>query len=203
MSGIGPLWRVAVSLASLALVAGRFVLGLTRPDHGHAPEGETMAHGEEGTVPTDVEAALAEPAMLLGHVLSRLYAAFGEREEGAVYDARAEVATGPALEALYLEKRAAMFDDPAGTIHGAPAGTTQSVHGIEVLDVEAAEQGGAVVLDGRWRVFGAVGHEDHVHVRGPAYAARLAVERTDGGWRLTGFTLTEVERPEGSADRGS
>jgi hypothetical protein len=184
-----------VGIASLALVAGLFVLGLTRPEHAHGPEGGAMVHGATGAVPGDAEAALADPAALLGHVLSRLYLAFGEREEDAIYDALAEVAAGPALETLYLEKRAALFDDPAGA--------TQAVHGIDVLDVEAAERDGAILLYGRWRVLGAVGHEDHVHVRGHAYAARLTLERTDVGWRLTGFALIEVERRGAPSGRGS
>lgn len=181
--------RAAVGVGALVLVVGLAVLGLTRPDlvgHGAADHG---FHGGplEGPSP---QAARADPAVLLAHVLGRVYAAFGLREEGAVYDALAGVAAGDVLEALYLERRAVLTAAPEG-------GGTQELHGIEVVRAEAEERGGVFRIDGAWDTVGSVGHEDHVHTRGNRYAARLTVALRPEGWRLTAFELVETVRLEG------
>ena len=43
-------------------------------------------------------------------------------------------------------------------------------------------------------VLGQVGHDEHTHMRGNAYAAELTIAPVDDAWRLTGFRLTEVDR---------
>ncbi len=187
--------RAAAGLAALAVVAGLVLIGLLRPDLlGHGV-GQGVGHGAGAAfhgAPADgptVAAARDDPAGLMGHILARIYTAFGEREEDAIYDALATVAAGPVLEELYLERRAALTAAPA-------EGGGQAIHGIAVLDAAAAERDGAFVIDGAWETIGSVGHGDHVHVRGNRYAARFTVEPRADGWRLTAFDLVEKVRAE-------
>ena len=187
----GGAYRPLFGAATLLCVVALAVLGLARPDLlGHGPD-EAAFHGAPAEGPT-VEAARAEPARLLSHVLGRVYRAFGEREEDAIYDALASVAAGPVLDELYLERRAALTaapDDAGG----------QEIHGISVLEADAEERDGIFLLEGAWETVGSVGHGDHLHVRGNRYAARLTVEPRAEGWRLTAFDLVEMVRAESAA----
>ncbi|MGF1446013.1 MAG: hypothetical protein ACFBRM_07385 [Pikeienuella sp.] len=173
--------KIGLGLGAMALVAGLAALGLSRPDlaaHDHELE---LTEGPSRA------AARQDPASLAGHVLTQIYSAFGEREEGAIYDALAGVAAGEVLEDLYLQKRAALLDDATGA-------TGQRLHGLEILDVTAEETGSGFVLTARWQAIGAVEHGDHTHIRGNIYGGRLQVEPLSGRWRLTGFALIDVAR---------
>ncbi len=143
--------------------------------------------GPEGPVPLSAAAAAAEPAPLVATVLGRLYLAYEAEGEAAVYDALAEVAAGDALEALYLEHRAALV---ATGLEAA----AQAVHELHLGRLEAAREGEGIAVAARWAVVGSVGHGDHTHIRGNAYAADLALAPVAGRWRLTGFALREVDR---------
>ncbi len=178
-AGRGGRLRAALGLAALALAGGLVAFGLLAGGgHGHLPA--------PGAGP-DPAAARAAPARLAEHVLARLYAAFGEREEAAIYDALAKVAEGEVLESLYLEKRAALLDPASGA-------SGQSLHGIEVTEAALSERAGVFEIAARWHAIGAVEHGDHVHVRGNAYAAQLRLVPRAEGWRLTGFDLLDIER---------
>lgn len=188
----GGAYRPLIGVAALLCVAALALLGLARPDLlGHGPD-RAGFDGAPADGPT-VETARAEPAHLLSHVLGRVYAAFGEREEGAIYDALASVAAGSVLDELYLERRAALTAMPA------EAGG-QEIHGIYVLEADAEERDGMFLIEGAWETVGSVGHGDHVHLRGNRYAARLTVEPRAEGWRLTDFDLLEMIRAENAAE---
>lgn len=122
------------------------------------------------------------PALLLA-----VYEAFGEADEAGAYDGLAAVASGPALEALYFERMGAMAG--AGL-----SGADQTIHEMEILEIGAEARGGRVGVEARWQVIGTVGHGGHEHVRGDAYAARLDLAPVDGGWRIVGFDLGDVDR---------
>jgi hypothetical protein len=132
--------------------------------------------------------ASAESFLIVPVMLARIYDAFGATEEAAIYDTLAEVAAADALEALYLERVGAM----------AQAGLEpdQDIHEMELLDLRSNPSGGTVQVSAKWRVLGTVGHAEHLHVRGNAYAADLVLSPVDDAWRLTGFTLTDVDRTE-------
>ncbi|MGR3490969.1 MAG: hypothetical protein ACU0DW_02835 [Shimia sp.] len=121
-------------------------------------------------------------------VLEQVYTAFGATEEDAIYDGLAQVAAGDALEALYLER--------IGAMAAAGLEPDQEIHEMELLDLSAQTSGRSVDVSARWRVLGTVGHAEHLHVRGNAYAADLTLEPVDEAWRLTAFTLTDVDRTD-------
>lgn len=121
-------------------------------------------------------------------MLARVYEAFGETEEAAIYDTLDDVASGAALEALYLER--------VGAMKGGGLEPDQQIHEVALLGLTAKPVGKTVSMDARWRVLGIVGHAEHLHMRGNAYAADLVFAPVDGQWRITGFTLTDVDRTE-------
>ncbi|MFO6463484.1 hypothetical protein ACK8OR_03745 [Jannaschia sp. KMU-145] len=118
-------------------------------------------------------------------VLEAVYAAFAQTDEAAIYDGLAEVAAAEALEALYLERAGALATG------GLP---DQVVHELSLTDGTWRIADGAMTADVRWAVLGEVGHSEHTHMRGNAYGAELTIAPADGAWRLTEFSLTEVDR---------
>lgn len=137
--------------------------------------------------PATLEAAAAQSEALLGLALEQVYRAFGETGETAIYDALARVAAEDALEALYLQRRDAL-------VNAAFDGGAQRVDHVDVLASEATVEGDRVAINGRWRVIGAVGHEDHQHIRGAAYTARLSFAQRPEGWRMVAFDLRDIDR---------
>jgi hypothetical protein len=178
------LLAAAVSAAGLAAAAGLYVLSETVRDAGPTVTGTAA---EDVTALTPAEAGRRGDE-LVASLLDRIYQAFEREDEGAIYDALAEAAAGDALEALYLQRRAALAD--RGLL------ADQEVHEVEMLAVEVARDGDRLRADARWRVLGLVGHEQHRHMRGNAYAADLMLEQRDGLWRVTGFDLRDVDRTE-------
>jgi len=122
------------------------------------------------------------PALLLV-----VYDAFGQTAEGEIYDTLARVTHGDALEYLYLERVGAM----AG---GGLEEADQTIHEIKLLTTHVAREGAQLSIDASWQVIGTVGHAEHLHVRGNTYSADLVVAPVDGAWRITDFTLREVNR---------
>ena len=121
--------------------------------------------------------------------LEQVYRAFEEQEEGKIYDALSAATAGPALEALYLQRREALLDrglEKSG----------QQVHELELLSTSAQREGDRILVFANWRVLGLVGHQQHRHVRGNAYTAELEFDRVEGRWRITGFAMREVDRTE-------
>jgi hypothetical protein len=171
------------SAAGLAAAAGLYALSGTVGDRT-APVTREAAD-VASLSPT--EAARRGPE-LVEALLARIYQAFEREDEGAIYDALAEAAAGDALEALYLQRRAALAD--RGLL------ADQEVHEVETLAVEVTRNGDRLLATARWRVLGLVGHERHRHMRGNAYAADLTLEQVGGLWRVTGFDLRDVDRTE-------
>lgn len=176
-------FRVLLGLSCVAGLVVLLIVGLLQPDHHDHLAEQAISEGP------DMEAARQEPKRLLEHILGRLYLAFGESDEGALYDALASVASGPLLDELYLQKRAALIQGPGAT-------TGQQLHGLELLEVDGTERDGGFDFDAKWQVVGAVEHGDHVHVRGNAYSARLRVEPDGRAWRLVAFELLDIIRQD-------
>ncbi len=174
-----PRW-IAAATALAALIAIGAGVAAMRDTSGAARH----AVPDLGTMNADE--LTAESYRVVPALLSRVYDAFARTDEAAIYDRLEEVAAGDALEALYLERVGAMAD---GGLE-----PDQTIHEMEMLRIGGRRDGGTVRLDARWRVLGTVGHAEHLHVRGNVYAAELVVEPVDGAWRMTGFTLNDVDR---------
>lgn len=176
-------WASLATLASCVAAIALVVVALTvidmRPDR--------PADDAAGWPPATPTAAATQSEALLGTALDQIYRAFGETGEAAIYDALAQVAAGSALETLYLQRRDAL-------VNAAFDGGAQRVDHVDVLAADATVEGERVAVDGRWRVIGAVGHDDHQHVRGAAYTARIAFERLPEGWRMVDFALRDIDR---------
>ena len=137
-----------------------------------------------------------ESPLVLPGILAKVYEAFGETEEAAIYDRLAEVASGPALEQLYLER--------VGAMAGGGLNPDQEIHEVSLLGMSARPQGDIVNISAKWRVLGVVGHSEHMHKRGNAYAADLVMASDAGVWKITGFTLTDVDRTDaGTLERNA
>ncbi len=168
-----------LGLFAILAVSGVAAL-IIRPDPGPA---RYAVPGQEAMTASDVaaESYRVAPAML-----SRVYAAFGEIQEDAIYDGLAEVAAGDALKRLYLER--------VGAMAGGGLEPDQTLHEMEMMRIDGSYGSQHVTLDAKWRVLGTVGHAEHLHVRGNAYLADLRLEPVDGAWRITEFELTDVDR---------
>lgn len=135
------------------------------------------------------------PFMLPG-ILVAVYNAFGQTEETLIYAWLSKVATGPALEELYLER--------VGAMAGGGLNPDQKIHEITLLNMGARPKGDTVEISAKWRVLGIVGHDEHTHMRGNAYAADLVMAPDEGRWKIAGFTLTDVDRTDaGTLERNA
>lgn len=140
-----------------------------------------------GLEPMTIDEARNEFWRLTPALLLVVYDAFGETQEDAIYDTLSGVTHGDALEYLYLERVGAM----AG---GGLEEADQTIHEIKLLDTQVANDGATLAIDASWQVIGTVGHAEHLHVRGNTYSADLSVSPVEGAWRITDFTLLEVNR---------
>lgn len=170
--GLGAVAIVGIPIATTLFLAER------GPTTANA-----LTFGDMTAVEVGGEGYRITPAML-----SIVYRAFGETEEARIYDALAEVAAEGALEQLYLERLGAMA--------GGGLEPDQTIHEMELLGLAARSKDNVVTIDAKWRVLGTVGHAEHMHVRGNAYSAELTLEPVEGEWRLTGFTLKDVDRTD-------
>lgn len=125
--------------------------------------------------------------LLLPALLLQVYDAFSRTGEAEIYDTLAVAAAGDALEALYLERAGAM-------VGGGLAGQDQQIHELRLIRANAQQSGETFAVDAAWEVIGTVGHTEHMHVRGNTYRAELAIAPVDGAWRITDFTLRDVDR---------
>ena len=175
-----------VGAALLALAAAATILWLAPADR----EGEGVS---ARTSPDLATLSPAEARLRAGELtiwaLEQVYRAFDEEDEGKIYDALSEATAGPALEALYLQRRAALMDRGLEK-------TGQQVHELELLSTSVSREDNRLIVSARWRVLGLVGHQQHRHVRGNAYAADLEFGRVDGRWRIKVFALREVDRTD-------
>ncbi len=177
---------LAVGAAATALAAAAGLLSLAS-DHREDSRVLVRESADIGALsPAEAERRADDLTLW---ALERVYRAFAEEEEGRIYDALAEATAGPALETLYLQRRASLLDRGLEK-------ADQNVHELELLSASAARSGDRLAVSARWRVLGLVGHEQHRHLRGNAYAADLAFDRAGGLWRITGFTLREIDRTQ-------
>ena len=172
---------VALGLVGALAVAAALMLPRTPQI---SPTDTFTAPGLEPLTMTDAQTEFwrLTPALLLV-----VYEAFAETGEDAIYDTLASVTHGEALEYLYLERVGAMA-------RGGLKEADQTIHEIKLLNTEVARADTALLIDASWQVIGTVGHAEHLHVRGNTYSADLTVAPIDGAWRITGFTLREVNR---------
>ncbi|MEM7470624.1 MAG: hypothetical protein AAF340_04670 [Pseudomonadota bacterium] len=173
-------------LAGLAALGAAAVatLVLLPPKNGVTENAQFTAPGLE---PMTVDEASTDFWRLTPALLLVVYDAFGLTEEDAIYDTLASVTHGDALEYLYLERVGAM----AG---GGLEEADQTIHEIKLLNTQVARNGGELTIDASWQVIGTVGHAEHLHVRGNTYSADLLVSPVEGAWRITDFTLLDVNR---------
>lgn len=165
-----------------AVAAAGFLL-LRSPD----AISETDTFTAPGLDPMTFADARAEFWRLTPALLLVVYDAFGQTEEDIIYDTLASVTDGEALEYLYLERVGAM----AG---GGLEEADQTIHEIKLLNTQVSRDGSSLAIDASWQVIGTVGHAEHLHVRGNTYNADLLVAPVDGAWRITDFTLRDVNR---------
>lgn len=149
---------------------------------------DTATFSAPGLEPMTMRDAQAEFWRLTPALLLVVYDAFGKTGEAEIYDTLASVTHGDALEYLYLERVGAM----AGG--GLEEEADQTIHEINLLNTQVTRADAALLIDASWQVIGTVGHAEHLHVRGNTYSADLVVAPTDGAWRITDFTLREVNR---------
>ena len=174
--------RVLYSVGSIVLVALLVVATILQPE-------ESRRYATPGFRPMNAGKFSEDSYRIAPVILGVVYRAFGETDEGAIYDSLAEVAAGPALEALYLERLGAM-------VGGGLDQSDQQIHEMELIKLTSRGSGTVVRWDAKWRVVGTVGHATHLHVRGNTYAANLTFEPVDGAWRMTAFELTDVDRSD-------
>ncbi len=160
-----------------------------------APSRDSAASLSEAGAMSPLEFSRESPLLLPG-LLADVYEAFGETGEAAIYDRLAEVVTGPALEQLYLER--------VGAMAGGGLNPDQEIHEVSLLGMSARPKDNTVTIEARWRVLGVVGHSEHMHMRGNAYAADLVMAPEAGTWKIIGFTLTDVDRTDaGTLERNA
>jgi len=174
----GVLGAAAVGLAALAWVL------LANP---RATISETDQFSAPGLEPLTINAAKDEFWRLMPALLLVVYDAFGKTEEGEIYSTLESVTHGDALEYLYLERVGAM---KGGGLDEAD----QAIHEIKLLNTRVERNGATLELDASWQVIGTVGHAEHLHVRGNTYSADLVVTPVEDAWKITAFTLRDVNR---------
>ncbi|MCC1492491.1 hypothetical protein [Cognatishimia sp. F0-27] len=173
----------SAAIIVLCAVAGFFMLT------GGPATDSTKAYAVPELDPMTPAEARSEFFRLTPALLLVVYDAFGRTGEDEIYDTLARVAGGDALEALYLERVGAM----AG---GGLEEADQTIHEIKLLTsrVTSSAASDALVIDASWQVIGTVGHAEHLHVRGNTYSADLTIAPVVDAWKITGFTLRDVNR---------
>lgn len=148
---------------------------------------ETTEFTAPGLDPLTIAGAQEQFWRLTPALLLVVYDAFGKTEEGEVYDTLASVTHGKALDYLYLERMGAMTG-------GGLDEADQTIHEIKLLTTHIGRSGADLNIDASWQVIGTVGHAEHLHVRGNTYSADLVVAPVIDAWKITAFTLREVNR---------
>ncbi|APE44032.1 hypothetical protein BOO69_11890 [Sulfitobacter alexandrii] len=175
------------------VVAGLLIGGLAILGWSFAGSGQDRAASADGMSAQEFS---SESPLLLPGILATVYEAFGETDETAIYDRLADVASGPALEQLYLER--------VGAMAGGGLNPDQEIHEVSLSGLSARPKGDTVEITAKWRVLGVVGHSEHMHMRGNAYAADLVMAPDGGTWKIDGFTLTDVDRSDaGTLERNA
>jgi hypothetical protein len=145
--------------------------------------------------------AEAEARALFDRLLRNVYAAFGGRSEGEIYDLLAVSVAPELLDPLYVEIYESLILRQEG-------GAVCQVESIEVVeeatsvDVDAVYEPWDIVPEGRedapffrvrwkWRVRGLVSHWGHEHRRINEYEADYVVRNDGGGWRLAAWDVLD------------
>lgn len=140
------------------------------------------------TAPTADQPSLP-PYELLNATLENIYLAFAQSSETAIYDALAEVTSDEVLTDLYLQRRQSLVERNFSD-------ETVDIHGVDLIDMNMTREADRLNFNARWYVVGQVGHDEHQHVRGNAYHARLSMAPVDGQYKVTRFELLDVTRIE-------
>lgn len=177
-----------VTIAGLACAALVAVGAAVFLSGGEAAD-DTQTYTAPGLEPLTVADAQDKFFLLTPALLLVVYEAFSEVQEDTIYDTLASVTHGDALEYLYLERVGAM---KGGGLEEAD----QTIHEIKLLSTQVKRTSSDLAIDASWQVIGTVGHAEHLHVRGNTYSADLTVSPIDGAWRITDFTLLDVNRDE-------
>jgi hypothetical protein len=136
----------------------------------------------------------AQAVPVLEALLKNIYRAFDFREEGVVYDKLALSVRGDLLEQIYLQHRQSFAIQKAG---GAQAKIKEVA--VESASVQPREAGSQeTTAEVTWTAMGSVGHWGHVHMRQNRYQAQLTLSPADGHWTVTGLTLLDEQRIDGT-----
>lgn len=127
---------------------------------------------------------------VLSELLRRVYSAFGEEEEFAIYDGLSSAVASDLLTDLYLQRRAAQEQEysDGGKV------TIREVEITDLIPLPAPEN--THFINTSWTVRGLVEHGEHQHERINSYTAKLELGIANGEWRLTGFNLDTIRREE-------
>ena len=127
---------------------------------------------------------------VLTELLRRVYSAFGEEEEFAIYDGLATAVASDLLTDLYLQRRAAQEQEYS-------EGGKVTIREVEITELTPLPgPPNEHLVNTSWTVRGIVAHGEHQHERINAYTAQLTLGVADGEWRLTGFNLDTIRREE-------
>ena len=143
---------------------------------------------------TGTRAAVLDEAGLesvLSELLLRVYGAFADWEEEAIYDGLSTAVADAMLTDLYLQRRRAQMTAPPET---AGAAQILSVVLNELSLLAPASEG--YRIRATWTVTGLLGHDDHQHERVNRYTADVTLGTPDGAWRLTAFDLDQIQRED-------
>ena len=169
-------------LAALLLVLAVTVLWQVRPWN---PDPVAL-RPDTGTAARNLDEDALSAVLI--ELLDRVYTAFGQESEGAIYDGLALAVSDDLLTDLYLQRRAAQEAE-------LEEGGTTEIRAVELNEMTVlARTRTGYVIDADWTVTGEVGHVDHRHERVNRYAARLTLGPADREWRLTAFDLNRIER---------
>ncbi len=153
----------------------------------------TVLRPDTGQAAARLPEAAIEP--VLSTLLTRVYDAFGQTEEGAIYDGLATAVATDLLTDLYLQRRAVQARGPENPED--PEVGTATITDLRLDDWSLLESTSlGYQIQATWTVVGIVGHADHRHERINTYAARLALGPAAGEWRLTAFDLDQVRRQD-------
>ena len=173
------------ALAAFAVLAAVVVWEVRPWDRGG-----TAVRPDTGDAVSDLSGPALESVLV--ELLTRIYAAFGENDEFAIYDGLATAVASDLLTDLYLQRRAAQAGQPED-----PEGGVARIVDLTLDDYAVtARTGPDYQIDATWTVTGVIGHEDHRHERVNTYAAALTLGPADGEWRITRFDLDQVQRQE-------
>ncbi|MGK0360218.1 MAG: hypothetical protein ACI9U2_002531 [Bradymonadia bacterium] len=119
---------------------------------------------------------------------ARIYRAFDQESEPAIYDALAEAVDGPLLEWLYTR----IYTDLVMREQGGAVAQAEGVD-VQLLEVLPAP-GAAFRVRAHWQVTGTVTHWGHAHQRVNTYTAIYTIDRRDAAWKVVAVEPIEQQR---------